>query len=102
MVLKPWYVVSPEYGTVMPILDDGTGPMEYGCDVVRVEAETRRDALAFGVRLMLADSSCRWVQDCRSDWMSPYAGMKVESALCPHENTTWDETCEACIQEWAR
>ena len=81
MTLKPWYVISPEYGTVIPILDDGTGPTEYGCDVVEVEAETKRDALAMGVKLMLADLSCQWVKDCRLDDRNPYAGMKVELVL---------------------
>ena len=54
--MRRWYVVTPEYETKVPILDDGSGPVEYGCDVVEVEAETRRDAITFGVKIMLAGS----------------------------------------------
>jgi hypothetical protein len=28
--MKRWWVISKEYGEVVPILDDGSGPMEYG------------------------------------------------------------------------
>ncbi len=44
--------MTPEVETVVPILDDGTGPTEVGADVVEVEAETARDAVIIGVRLM--------------------------------------------------
>lgn len=39
-----YYVLTPEYDTVQPILDDGTGPTETGCDVVEVSAPNKRAA----------------------------------------------------------
>jgi hypothetical protein len=39
-----YMVVTPEYGAKIPILDDGSGPMEYGCDVFEVEAPNARQA----------------------------------------------------------
>lgn len=96
MTLKPWYVISPEYGTVIPIMDDGTGPMEYNCDVVEVEAETQRDALLLGVKIMRGDASCHWHDDAEC----PYAGMKVESALCEHGGVTFEDACVECNRQW--
>lgn len=49
--MKPFLVVSPaEYVGIDPVVD-GQGPMGYACDVVHVEASTRRDAKALGVAL---------------------------------------------------
>ncbi len=93
MTLKPWYVVSPEYGTVIPICDDGTGPLEYEADCVRVDAETKRDALLLGVKLMRADPTCAWVRDAEN----PYAGMTVEPAECEHGVA--DKDCDLCLEE---
>lgn len=76
-MLKPWLVCSPEYGVMFPIVD-GRGPMEYGCDVVHVEAETKRDALLLGVRLLKAKGA-GYLRDAEN----PYAGIRVESQACP-------------------
>ena len=78
--MRRWLVFTPEYGKVIPILDDGSGPTEYGCDVIEVEAETQRDAIAFGVKLMLAapDSEYPYVHDARSDKVCPYTGVRAE------------------------
>lgn len=78
MTLTPWLVCSPEYGEVVPVLDDGSGPMEYGCDVVFVEAESRRDALMLGVQLF-REKGARYL---RYDDEHPYAGVTVESLAC--------------------
>ena len=82
--MKRWYVVTPEYGTVIPITDEGQGPMEYGSDVIEIEAETRRDAIALGVREMLRNPwrsknwiCYKWCKDQRSCGLSPYAGVKA-------------------------
>ena len=82
--MKRWWVVTPEYGVVDPILDDGTGPMEYGADCIKIEAETARDAIAFGVKLMLNNPwkpkgwvKYKWCKDARSDGVSPYSGVKA-------------------------
>jgi hypothetical protein len=78
--LRRWLVFTPEYSEVIAILDDGSGPIEYGCDVIEVEAETRRDAIAFGVKLMLAATHSKYpyVHDARSDKVCPYTGVRAE------------------------
>ena len=43
--MQRWYVLSPEYSEVIPVLDDGTGPMEYCRDVIEIEADTKRDKI---------------------------------------------------------
>lgn len=98
--MKRWYVITPEYGQVVPVLDDGTGPMEYGADVVEVEAETKRDAIAFGVRLMLRGRwrEFKWCRDQRLSGLSPYAGVKAEPAPSP-ELLAHVESCELCGDE---
>lgn len=94
MALQPWLVCSPEYGEVVPILDDGTGPTEYGCDVVFVEAETRRDALLLGVALF-RQQGAKYLADAES----PYAGVKVESQVCPkHGMAEWRDDHYECPQ----
>lgn len=85
--LKHWYVITPEYGVVVPVLDFGQGPTEYGCDVIEVEAETKRDAIALGVKAMLNarygdfayQNRFRWCRDARNDGCSPYAGVRAEA-----------------------
>lgn len=48
-----YYVITPEYGVMIPVTDDGQGPMEYGCDLIEIEATSARDAVALGVQEML-------------------------------------------------
>ena len=69
-----WMIVGPEYGVVEPILDDGTGPMEYGCDVVEVEANSKADARILGVRLLR--QLRRGYLDRYKD-ENPFAGLRV-------------------------
>jgi hypothetical protein len=82
-----WLVITPEYDEVVPILDDGTGPIEYGCDVIEIEAESRRDAIALGVNEMLKGGRqneygfYKWCRMARSDGESPYAGVRAEIVL---------------------
>ncbi len=78
--MTKFYVVTPEYGTVIPVCDDGTGPYEYQADLVEIEADTPRDAIALGVKWMLgktANRDYRWCRDARSSGESPYAGVKA-------------------------
>lgn len=82
--MKRWWVITKEYGQVVPILDDGTGPMEYGRDVVEIEAVNRRDALILGVREMLRLHKSnwrdyRWCADNQGDGVNPFAGVKALS-----------------------
>lgn len=66
---KWWLVASPEYGTVIPIMDDGTGPMEYQSDVVNVQAATPHEAKVLAVRAMRKWYPRGW---CAND--NPMAG----------------------------
>lgn len=99
MALKPWMVCSPEYGEIIPICD-GHGPMEYGCDVVFVEAETKRDALLLGVMLFRKQGA-----NYLADAENPYAGVKVESQVCSLHGLSgllWKGDhfdCESCATE---
>ena len=74
-----YYIVTPEYDVVIPVTDEGQGPVEMVADVVEIEAETARDAKALGVKLMLADRTRknRWCKNQRRDGLSPYAGVKA-------------------------
>ena len=83
--MKRWLVVTPQYNEVIPVLDTGEGPTETVADVIEIEAETPRDAIALGVREMLRLAG-RWRKDqprfklCadqRSDRLCPYTGVKA-------------------------
>jgi hypothetical protein len=69
-----WTVVGPEYGVVIPITDEGQGPLEYGCDVVEVEADTKADARVLGVHELRKIP--RGYIDRYSD-ENPFAGLRV-------------------------
>ena len=82
--MKRFWVVTPEYGVVVPVTDEGQGPMEYGSDVIEIEAESARDAIALGVHAMSHNPwrphgwiRYRWCDDARSDGRSPYAGVRA-------------------------
>ena len=83
--MKRWLVVTPEYGEVIPITDEGQGPTEYQADCIEVEADTRRDAIVIGVMLMRTNNrDYHWFRHCDGN---PYVGIKAE--LMP-------EPCRAC------
>ena len=84
--MKRWLVVTPEYGEVIPITDEGQGPTEYQSDVIEVEAETRRDAILIGVQLMRASpSDYHWFRD--NCYGNPFVGVTAEEVQVP---------CRAC------
>lgn len=104
---RHWWVVSPVMSVVVPILDDGSGPTEHYCDVVCVEAATKREALRLGVGLMK-----EWPHEARADDANPFAGVKAEDARCRHGFCGCDlvdcdrnaafphgDYCEACDEE---
>ena len=82
--MKHWLVITPVYGEVVPVLDYGQGPMEYGADVIEIEAACARDAVALGVKEMLKGgrvdewSSYKWCLGQRDAGESPYAGVRAE------------------------
>lgn len=50
--MRNYLIITPEYGEVVPITDEGQGPMEYQRDVFKIKAKSRRDALILGVSHM--------------------------------------------------
>ena len=91
--MKLWYVVTPEYGEVVPVLDYGQGPLEYQADVVEVEADTKRDAIVIGVALMRKNPrEYHYFRHCEGN---PYVGVKAEPAPSP-ELVAHYESCGLC------
>lgn len=45
-----WWVTTPEFKYIEPVLDDGSGPEEIGVDYINVEAKTKREAIVKGVK----------------------------------------------------
>jgi len=74
---KKFAVVSPEYGEVVPVLDYGEGPVEYGCDYIEIETNSRRDALVLGIKAMRKDlRQYRYLATLMDD-ECPFTGFKV-------------------------
>lgn len=105
-VLKHWMVVTPEYQSLSEYID-GYSLYEPACDVVSVEAYTKREALIAGVAEMRR-KKLEWIRDQESDKASPFSGLKAESALCSHgycwcdictDKPEWSE-CKECMIEW--
>lgn len=91
-----YVVCSPEYGEVIPILDDGTGPMEYGCDVVFAFTRNARRAKVLGVR-WFRRRGARYLRYAEN----PFAGVKAERLefceRCHYANyRTRCNCCDAC------
>ena len=84
-----YLVVTPERCAVYPILDDGTGPMEYWRDVVTVDALNKREARKMAVQ---SPELAGWVDERRGDDMNPFTGLEVEDMTCPHGGC-WCENC---------
>ena len=94
-MMKAWLIVSPEYGEVIPVTDEGQGPVEYGADVVHVEAETRRDAVILGVQLFKRRGA-RYLHHCDG---GPYAGVHAIAQDCPaHGMPQWNRDHYECPQ----
>ncbi len=73
-----YLVITPEYGDVVPVLDYSQGPIEYGRDVIEVEASSSRDAIALGVKAMLNSREYRYCRDVRQAGENPYSGVFAE------------------------
>lgn len=103
--LNPYWVTSPEYGVLIPILDDGSGPIEYGCDVEEVWAPNKRDAIKIAVKKWRTErgwwSNRNYVHDRMADGLNPFVGIKAELAMCGHGVVTFYE-CKECDDEWTK
>lgn len=77
-----WFVVTPPYEYQEVIDPELGGPVYETCDVIEIEADSKRDALVLGVHVMLHDTrSYSWCLDQRKDGMNPFAGVKAEPVL---------------------
>jgi len=80
--VRLWHVVTPPYPYTEVVCEYG-GPTYDICDVIEIEAETKRDAIALGVVEMLkggwADKyRCNRFSYCldqRDNFSSPYTGV---------------------------
>jgi len=99
-----WWVWTPEFPYVEPVLEDGTGPTYYTRDQVCVDANTKKKAISLGVKLMLA-KGMEYVDRQRGDGLCPYTGVDAESAICKHGRCECDcerndcDYCEECEAE---
>lgn len=85
--MRRWLVITPEYSYTEIVCAEG-GPTYTACDVIEIEAETRRDAIALGVMEMLKGGrtrgiigwydAYRWCLDQRADGLCPYTGVRAE------------------------
>jgi hypothetical protein len=74
--MNRYWVITPEYGEVVSVTDEGQGPLEYGCDVIEIEADNKRDAIVLGVKAMRANSATyHYYRECDD---SPFAGVRAE------------------------
>ena len=95
--MKHYFVISPEMYEVIPILDDGTGPLEYFQCVAAIEAESKRDAKVLALR---HPDMRDWVHGARGDDMNPLSGFTVEEASCPHGRCLCcGPDCDDCMNE---
>lgn len=78
--MKRWLVVTPQFSYTEWVCAEG-GPSYDTCDVVEVEAETARDAVKLGVKLMLEDHRhFTYCHEQRQDGACPYTGVWAEPA----------------------
>jgi len=85
--LRHWFVITPQYTTYYNA--ESLEPPEVGCDVVSVEARTKREAKILGVKKLRKVGN--WISDSYSDGENPYKGIKVEESVCSHGLVHWCE-----------
>lgn len=110
---RTYFVISPEVEEVVPLLDDGTGPIEVGRYVDEVQASSKREA----IRVAYADPDAeihRWVEINRGDGRHPFSGLTVEHQHCEHgtcpdlwdnaedDGTPTEADCPECAANFAR
>ncbi|MCK9596486.1 hypothetical protein M0R19_04840 [Candidatus Pacearchaeota archaeon] len=73
--LKKYYVVSPEHQYVAEYIDYWPR-YEYGCDVLEIEAFTKREAKIEAVKIWRKDRDS-YVYELLLDKRNPFVGLKV-------------------------
>lgn len=79
---ETYFVMTPEYETKFPILEDGSGPSEWGRDVVQVQASTKAEARRLGYRQLKTQHWFQWNYERDKH---PYAYLTVERLLPDEE-----------------
>lgn len=72
--MKKYEIISPEISCIEPVLDDGSGPTEYYCCYVVVEAENKQDAKVAAIK---TPEMKDWVNWQREDNKSPFTGLVI-------------------------
>lgn len=103
--IKPYWVFTPEYDEVIPVIDFGQGPIEPVRDIAAVLALDKEHAKVLAVKAFRKQRS----YISKSD-ENPFIGLQVWEAICPHG--TWEFTevlengttkslydCDKCYQE---
>ena len=72
--MKTWFVCTPEYWTSPQIMYGNPDPGERGCDIVEVQARTKRDAKIIAVRAF-RKADCKYLQDNGN----PFTGITAET-----------------------
>lgn len=80
-----WVVVSPVMAVTVPLLDDGTGPVEEGSDVALVRARTAADAKWAAYRLWQTRDPRHgrlgdWPREARDNALHPLHGVTAKRA----------------------
>lgn len=79
-----YVVLSPLISTVVPVCDDGTGPVEVGRDAYLVDAANAHDARWDAYRLAERRGDA-WPALNRGDGLHPLHGCTVEPPLSPED-----------------
>lgn len=79
--MRKYLVLTPSFD-YMEVIVDGQGPTYSVRDYVEVVAKNKKDAVAFGVMLMLEGrypdgERYQYVHDQKSDNCSPYTGVRA-------------------------
>lgn len=101
-MMRNYVVVGPVRGEVVPILDDGTGPLEYGCAYVEVDAPDRSAAIRAARKDRAVD---RLIDEAQGDGKHPYTYLRVllNPTHCEYEAAECDEDiCATCGRQLAR
>lgn len=75
--MKPYMVITPEFGSYQVRLEDGSGSIEIGCDLVWTHARNKREAKLNAVRFWRQPGHCaRYL--CDDPQCNPFGGLRVE------------------------
>lgn len=106
--MKHYLLVSPTMSDMIPITDDGRGPVEEWCDVACVLAENKKEARKSWRKLE------KWRDRSQDEYgWPPHWGIKAEEVICPHgvtgncgmedcpiEGADEEFFCKQCEAEW--